>query len=442
MIGHLLTLTWNRRRTNLLLMLEIFAAFLALVALSTFAFWAWRDYHRPRGFSVQDVWRVRIQRSQVVPNLPKKTSLGPIGYRANTPPPKGPPPTLREVLAAVAALPQVSGVAAMDGGVPFHNSRAGRRSRIGGRRYRFGVATDNLPAVLGIHLSRGRWFGREDDGASHRPVVVTEAFARAHFGEADPIGRELREDPPTEVEVQRGERLAPGPGGQPRPPVLRVVGVVPRYLGFEPFKGEYGEQLDFLFERLVPEDGEAGRMPNLLVRVRPGTTATFEETLARTVQSVARGWYFETTYYEAGLRKMAGQVTTLFAGLGVLGGFLLLMVTLGLSGVVWQNVTQRTAEIGLRRAQGATAGDIRRQFLGELGALATVAMAAGAVVVLHFAGVIAHLSYFDVGWLSWDVYAVGFGLSALVIYLLVMLAGIIPAHLAARIQPLAALRQE
>ena len=35
-------------------------------------------------------------------------------------------------------------------------------------------------------------------------------------------------------------------------------------------------------------------MPNLLVKVRPGTSAAFEETLARTVQSVARGWYVQT----------------------------------------------------------------------------------------------------------------------------------------------------
>jgi putative ABC transport system permease protein len=117
-------------------------------------------------------------------------------------------------------------------------------------------------------------------------------------------------------------------------------------------------------------------------------------------------------------------------------------VTLGLSGVVWQNVTQRTAEIGLRRAQGATAWDIRRQFLGELLALASLAMAAGAVVVLHFAGLISRLSYFGIGWLSWKVYAAGFAFSALAIYVLVMLAGFVPAHLAARVQPLSALRQE
>jgi putative ABC transport system permease protein len=437
MIRHLLTLTWNRRRTNVLLLIEIFVAFLALVALSTFAAWAWSAFHEHRGYDLTDLWRVRIQQTQPVPNLPKKTSLGPIGYGTSQPPPEGPPPSTRQLLAAVAALPQVAGVAAMDGGVPLHSGRSGLRWRIDGRRFSFGVGTDNLPAVLGITLTRGRWFGKEDDGASYRPVVITEQLARAHFGEADPLGRELREDPHEDSsrDDAAGESRA-------RPRVMRVVGVVREYFPAEIIKGDYGGRPDFLFHRLVLEEAGNERVPNLLVKVRPGTTAAFEETLARTVHSVARGWYVETTSFELGLRRMMDQVKTLFAVLGVVGAFLLLMVTLGLSGVVWQNVTQRTAEIGLRRAQGATAWDIRRQFLGELLALASLAMAAGAIVVLHFAGLISRLSYFGIGWLSWKVYAAGFAFSALAIYVLVMLAGFVPAHLAARVQPLQALRQE
>ena len=44
--------------------------------------------------------------------------------------------------------------------------------------------------------------------------------------------------------------------------------------------------------------------------------------------------------------------------LAVVAGFLLLMVALGLSGVLWQNVTQRMREFGLRRAAGASGGAV------------------------------------------------------------------------------------
>ena len=45
---------------------------------------------------------------------------------------------------------------------------------------------------------------------------------------------------------------------------------------------------------------------------------------------------------------------------GTIAGFLLLMVALGLTGVVWQSVTQRIREFGLRRAKGATIANVRR----------------------------------------------------------------------------------
>src|SRR5262249_38996297 len=68
---------------------------------------------------------------------------------------------------------------------------------------------------------------------------------------------------------------------------------------------------------------------------------------------------------------------------GVVAGFLLLMVALGLTGVVWQNVTQRVREVGLRRAKGARIEDIHRQILGELAVMTSFALI---VAVAHRAG--------------------------------------------------------
>jgi putative ABC transport system permease protein len=433
MIRHLLRLTWNRRRTNLLLMIEIFAGFLALMGLFTLGYWGWRAYHEPRGFSIEDVWRIRIQRGFILPDLPKQSGLGSLsmspGLAPLTPAPEGPAPDTRQLLAALSALPPVVGAAATAGGAPYVGWRASRYASIHDRRYQRAAASDNLPVVLSIPLARGRWFGPVDRGSPDLPVVITEQMARAHFGDGDPIGRTLRDDPQP---------------GQPPPPTMRVVGLVSRYLPRDALKGDYEPRSDFLFRPLTAADdgSDEFRAPTLLIKVQPGTPASFEQTVSRTVQALARGYEVEVTPYQLGERRKLNQALTFFAALAVLAGFLLLMVVLGLSGVVWQNVTQRTSEIGLRRAQGATAGDIRRQFLGELFAMATLSIAAGLVVVLHFAGIISHLSYFAVGWLPWQVYAVGFAFSALSIYVLVLMAGFLPAQMATRIQPLTALRQE
>jgi putative ABC transport system permease protein len=114
----------------------------------------------------------------------------------------------------------------------------------------------------------------------------------------------------------------------------------------------------------------------------------------------------------------------------------MLMVALGLTGVVWLNVTQRTREIGLRRAKGATARRIHRQILGELVVMTTLALAAGLVVVVQF-------PLLDlIAAVRPAVYAAGVVLSALAVYALTLVFGWYPSRLATAVQPAEALRYE
>ena len=80
--------------------------------------------------------------------------------------------------------------------------------------------------------------------------------------------------------------------------------------------------------------------------------------------------------------------------------------------------------------------DVRRQLVGELLLMASLAMAAGAVVVAHFPALHA------VDWLSAQTYLAGFAISVAAIYFLVVVCGSYPARLATRIQPFEALRYE
>jgi putative ABC transport system permease protein len=120
----------------------------------------------------------------------------------------------------------------------------------------------------------------------------------------------------------------------------------------------------------------------------------------------------------------------------VIATFLLLMVALGLVGVMWQNVTQRTREIGLRRATGASAGAIRRQVVGEMLLMAGFGVVAGAAVVAQLP---------ILGWFA------GLGGGTLVLALLVAAAlvagltiacGIYPSRLATAVRPAEALHHE
>ena len=140
------------------------------------------------------------------------------------------------------------------------------------------------------------------------------------------------------------------PADPPRKP-KRVVGV------FEDFRqhGEYSIPQPVLFDRHRASTPTTAAVPDrLLIRVRPGTTAAFEPVLVRRLQREAPDWSFEVATLEHLRERKLSDYLMPLSVLAVLAGFLLLMVALGLTGVVWQNVTQRLREFGLRRAAGAS----------------------------------------------------------------------------------------
>ena len=77
--------------------------------------------------------------------------------------------------------------------------------------------------------------------------------------------------------------------------------------------------------------------------------------MVKTLQSIAHGWSFNVVNLDecARSRTSARKTSSRSALSRLVAVFLLLMVVLGLTGVMWQNVTRRTREIGLRRATGA-----------------------------------------------------------------------------------------
>jgi putative ABC transport system permease protein len=112
------------------------------------------------------------------------------------------------------------------------------------------------------------------------------------------------------------------------------------------------------------------------------------------------------------------------------------MVALGLTGVLWQSVTRRTREIGLRRAMGASGPNVHRQILAEVALLSTIAVIAGSIVILQ----LPILGAFKI--VTPAAFTLGFVTSLATIYALTILCGLYPSWLASRLQPADALRYE
>ena len=401
MIRHLLRLTWNRKRSTALLLLELFVTFLVVALVSTTALYQATNWRRPLGFDFAGVMVARIDYQRSSDDFFEPGETG--GFA--------------RLLQEVRALPEVEAAAGCHI-VPFDLSSMESEFEHAGERFDSSLneVTDDFDRVMGLEIVAGRWFSPLDDGTA--PVVLDRDLAARVFGSA---------------QAAIGQSLEEAEGNTPTAEARRqVVGVVADYRA----GGELSGPGSFFFERVRVGD-TAHRPPgHILLRLRPGTGAAFGEPLARRLQALEPGWSFDvqplSDFRRTNLRLRAAP---LVAG-GIVGSFLLAMVALGLVGVVWQNVSERTREIGLRRAVGATGPSIHRQFVLEMLLLAAVAIAAGSLVAIQ-------LPLLDlVGAMPVAVVVGGLAAAGLALLLLSGLAAWLPSRLASRVTPSAALRYE
>ncbi len=123
--------------------------------------------------------------------------------------------------------------------------------------------------------------------------------------------------------------------------------------------------------------------------------------------------------------------------LGAIGGISLLVGGIGIMNIMLVSVTERTREIGLRKALGATRRDIRNQFLIESVVLTTIGGAAGIAVGFLLGQVVSAVSPIDAAVSPFSI-----GIAVIISMGVGVIFGIYPARRAAALQPIAALRAE
>jgi len=397
MIGHLLKLAWRRKSSSGLLLAELLASFAVVFVVATSVVFLARCWRLPLGYEWRNVWSVRVERVRT-------------GEQRFTP----------EEVAGFARLLRegaaIEGVAAIAGSMssPYDNNTSSGDRPFGGHQVQmeFTEFTDGARDVLHLDLVKGRWFEPADDALPYAPVVVDEQFAREAFGSEDPIGKSFGTPPDDRDE--------------------RVVGVVRDYRK----GGELSIPVGMVMRR-TPVGRDEDRPPNLLlVRAASGVDSGFEERLVTRLHDIMPEWTFEPRALED-MRAESFRSRLVVLALGAtISGFLLLMVALGLTGVLWQNVTRRTREFGLRRAAGASQGDIRRQVIMEVVLTAAFALAIGVILA-------AQIPILDVvPFVGAGTIAAGATIAGILVLATVVAAGLYPSVLATRIRPAEALRDE
>ena len=266
--------------------------------------------------------------------------------------------------------------------------------------------------LLRIPLLAGRDFRAEDNETAPRVMIVNESFARRFFDGRDPVGHR--------VQIY----------GKP----FKIVGMVkdskyyslseaPQpyfYMSFDQVHYGSGENGVALYART---DRDAR---DLVPVLRREMSAIDPNSIGLTAMPLSD--YISAAWF-------GSRIASLF--LGVLGTISMLLAGVGLYGVMAYSVSQRTREIGIRMALGADHGGVLRIVMREGLLLALLGIAAGLAIALAATPQIAPLLY-QVS----PTDPVSIAGAALFLIVVAVLASLIPALRATRVDPIRALRQE
>jgi predicted permease len=268
------------------------------------------------------------------------------------------------------------------------------------------IVSDGYLGAMGIPLRAGRDFTERDTASSQPVILINETLARTLWPGENPLGKTVMY-----VDVDRQ--------------VVGVVGDV-RHLAIEQASGcemyipirqntDYSS-VDLVVRTALPPAALASAVRSTLQPIEPNLPGNEFRTLQQLVDKAVSPRRF---------------VVLLLAGFAA---FALILASLGIYAVISYSVTQRTQEIGIRMALGASAADLRAQILGQTMTLAAAGMLLGVAASWILARTISSLLF---GITATDP-ATFIGM-LVVLTLVAAVAGYLPARRASRIDPMAAL---
>jgi putative ABC transport system permease protein len=279
-------------------------------------------------------------------------------------------------------------------------------------------------AAMGIQLLKGRVFTDRDAGESTLVAVVDESLVRKLFPNDDPIGKRFSFE-------SRGH----GPDAQP---IWReIIGVV-RHVRHYGIAGEppFGQvYTPFTQLPVYMQDRRPGMALMVRTRLEPQAVAA---SIRREVAAIDRDiplWGVQTMdTYLAQNTEQPRLSMMLLTGFGALA---LVLSIVGIYGVLSYTVSQRTQEIGIRMALGASRRDVMRLVVGQGMVLTAIGIALGLA-----------LSYAASRWLTAMLFQVSphdpptFAIIAALLALVAFAATCVPGLRATRVSPIEALRYE
>jgi putative ABC transport system permease protein len=282
-------------------------------------------------------------------------------------------------------------------------------------------ADDRFTEIQGGDLASGRWFTRAELAAGAPVAVVNENSARRLFGRENPVGKMIRL------------------GGRP----VEVIGLyLPPENIFAPPGAETGAIVPYL---LLDHQFTIDKTNNQYISVKPRAGVPVEKAQEAVTILLREMRHLRPADKNTFDFITQDQILAIFDKLT--GAFFLVMIVLssvglmvggiGVMAIMMVSVTDRTREIGVRKALGATRGDIMLQFLIEAATLTGIGGVIGIAVGLGAGGVVTKLMNVDAAppaTLTAIAVTVSIGIG--------VVFGLLPARRASRLDPVEALRYE
>jgi len=275
------------------------------------------------------------------------------------------------------------------------------------------VVTADYFHTAGIPVLRGRTFTEIDNATRHHVVVVNQEFVHRDLQDQEPLGKQIRLDVPGAT-----------------PEWSEIIGVVANVKFYSEETRDDPEVYEPFLQRPLPSFSlmvRASSDPNSLASALRNTVAQVdaELPLARVMSMPAI------------IERQGGGDSLFVSMLGSFATLALILAAIGIYGLIAYSVGQRTHEIGIRMALGASNPDVLRMVLWQGMKMSAIGTAVGLVLALPLPKVFEAMFY-------------GLHLSEPRLYFIVpvaiiavaMLATYIPARRATRIDPMAALHQE
>jgi len=276
----------------------------------------------------------------------------------------------------------------------------------------FSVASPGYFETMGIPMKRGRDFNAGDTFESAFVAVISESVAKQSFGNADPVGKQIRcgldSDKWMTVVGVVGDVRQDSPAEKPGPTLYMPMTQHPYY----------ANQIHIVLRTDVKPLTLLNTVQEAIARVNPSIATRYTTMDAMVNQSIA-------------VERFRAALISSFAGVG------LLLAMLGVYGTMAYSVAQRTFEIGMRMAFGAEKGAILGAVLGHAAKLACGGIATGVVLSLTLARLVTGML---VGVRPMD--PVSLGLAGLLLLLTALAAALAPGWKATHVDPMVALRAE